>query len=74
MNILKQLKLKWKVWICLQNQINILKCEWNESEKKFTAEIAVLKDILKRFRDNYKTVMLKWIMCNNFITDLIWFN
>ena len=58
-NMLEQLKLKQKVWACLQNQIDILKHEQNEFEKKLTAEIAVLKDALKKFKDNHKIIMLK---------------
>ena len=73
-NMSKQLKLEWKAWTHLQNQIDILKCEWNESEERLAVEIAVLKGILNKFRNNHKIIMLKQIICNNFIINLVQLN
>ena len=73
-NMSKQLKLEWKAWTHLQNQIDILKCEWNEFEERLAAEITVLKGILNKFRNNHKIIMLKQIICNNFIINLVQLN
>ena len=70
-NMLKQLKMKWQTQAHLQNQIDALKHRQNKSEEKFTAEIAMLRNALKKSRDNHKIVMLKQIIYDNFITDLI---
>ena len=34
----------------------------------------MLKDVLKKFKNNHKIIMLKWTICDDVITDLVWFN